>query len=654
MYYYILFFAEDLSRIVIDVDYIDKFSSVPVRHLTFYIRNLIEPGDIHVHPYARNIKYHIGEHLPVEYVIYGSVGEDLAVSPYTCGNGIIYPQILYYIPDLVDIVYQTEPTPKPYSLLVDTNACQPGFLRLQVIDQQHFKDCVFIRIDNKVYLETLSFSFSVKNNCQWVELQVKQGLQCPNWPQALTSQFKTRKRSSGWPDNEMLSEFYNRPCHIRKNNHYSSQYARAEWQFIFPFIENDLIVYCMDKYMKYVLQYFKMLIECHTSSCSKMLRSHHIKTIMLICCESLPTLIWSNNMGGAILFLVSTLMQYLYRRYIPHYIMNDVNLLDTYTEQEMDALLRNLEHIRLFPLMAFNVFAENNNLLNQWIIHSVVNDIQRFRTDRDHLKSLEQTFCPTLLEVAKRLVMMGIYNFDKGYKMLQRAYKMTNQLEEERQVENPQSFEQFVEPFAYSVDDPIVRYFFTNFVDRELHIDILNKMMNCDHVRIVGDIVEKIDGGDFNRFPIPDGGKLDDVEYLESFAQYLININELESAAHFLRCGIALGKEGLSSETIDVSEITDDEIKTQIANKNIKTVKNFNNVLYSMYDRLIQCYTDMKQKMLFQEFIHEYEELVVSFDHVCYYRKLANAWRDLGNEEKYDYYENKSEEYRQNSQNTRV
>jgi hypothetical protein len=91
---------------------------------------------------------------------------------------------------------------------------------------------------------------------------------------------------------------------------------------------------------------------------------------------------------------------------------------------------------------------------------------------------------------AKQLVMMGMYNFKKGYKMLQRAYKKTSQLEEERQVENPQSFEQFVEPFAYSVDDPIVRYFFTNFVDRELHIDILNKMIISDHVRIVGDIVE--------------------------------------------------------------------------------------------------------------------------------------------------------------------
>jgi hypothetical protein len=76
-----------------------------------------------------------------------------------------------------------------------------------------------------------------------------------------------------------------------------------------------------------------------------------------------------------------------------------------------------------------------------------VNDIQRFRTDRDHLKSLEQTFCPTLFEITKRLVMMGMYNFKKGYKMLQRAYKKTSQLEEERQVENPQSFEQFVEPF---------------------------------------------------------------------------------------------------------------------------------------------------------------------------------------------------------------
>jgi hypothetical protein len=57
---------------------------------------------------------------------------------------------------------------------------------------------------------------------------------------------------------------------------------------------------------------------------------------------------------------------------------------------------------------------------------------------------------------------------------------------------------------------------------------------------------------------------------------------------------------------------------------------------------------------LFQEFIHEYEDLVIAFDTAWNYRQLANTWRDLGNKEKYDYYENKSEEYKQNEQHTRV
>jgi hypothetical protein len=67
------------------------------------------------------IKNNIGKHLPVEYVIYGSVGEDLVLSLYTCGRSMIYPQILYYIPEIADIVYHNEPAPKPHSLLVDTD-----------------------------------------------------------------------------------------------------------------------------------------------------------------------------------------------------------------------------------------------------------------------------------------------------------------------------------------------------------------------------------------------------------------------------------------------------------------------------------------------------------------------------------------------------
>jgi hypothetical protein len=81
---------------------------------------------------------------------------------------------------------------------------------------------------------------------------------------------------------------------------------------------------------------------------------------------------------------------------------------------------------------------------------------------------------------------------------------------------------------------------------------------------------------------------------------------------------------------------------------------NFNHVSYHMNNHLFQCYTDMEQKLLFQEFIHEYEDLVIAFDTAWYYSQLANTWRDLGNEEKYDYYENKSEEYKQNAQHTRV
>jgi hypothetical protein len=62
---------------------------------------------------------------------------------------MIYPQILYYIPEIADIVYHNEPAPKPHSLLVDTDACRPGFLRLQVIDKQHFKGVLYRRLSDE-------------------------------------------------------------------------------------------------------------------------------------------------------------------------------------------------------------------------------------------------------------------------------------------------------------------------------------------------------------------------------------------------------------------------------------------------------------------------------------------------------------------------
>ncbi|CAC5390894.1 unnamed protein product [Mytilus coruscus] len=649
---------EDLNKLVMEANFIDPLSAVPTQHLSFYLRQLLEPSEIYVDnkvsPFNYNVKSSARENN-IDIVVYGSVGERLVVSPhYWSCHTTIHPQILFYQSDSVNIVYEAESAIGPHSLLVDTSSCSPGNLTLQIPYPDYFESCKTEKINDTVYLRALDLTFTITCSNPHIHPKIKQGIQCSQWPESLTSEWYTRERPSGFPDSEMLKELTSRACYVRKYNNCSNQKSDIEWQFVFPTVETDLLRDMMNPNMKYALRLFKMITDFQTETVQRRLRTNHLKTVMLYSCESLPISVWSNNIGGAVLYLISSLMLYLHRRCLPHYIMASVNLVEGYSDLEIDNLLMCLEQIRLFPLMAYNVFAENNNLRNQWITDPIVNDLHRFRNDRDNLKSVEQAFCPTLIELAKRLVMFGVQDFWKGFKMIERAYDSIYDLEKQRKTEHPQTFEQFIEPFAYAIEDPIIRYFFTDFVDSKLRTNILSKMVDSDHVRIVGNVGDREADGKYNEFPIPDGSKLDDVEYLDSLAKYLMMIDKKESAAHFFRCGIALGRCALKEEIIDVSEITDEEVKKQIAEKNMKTTENFNYILYSLYNNLIDCYNHMKQTVLFQEFIHDFEELVETLSFPCYYNKLSDIWDALGNEEKADLYRGKADQYNYNKHSTRV
>ncbi|XP_052060339.1 uncharacterized protein LOC127700735 [Mytilus californianus] len=650
---------EDLKRLVMETDYIDPLSAIPIQHLSFYLRQLIEPADIYIDSAVSTVNCKVkssARKLNIDVVVYGSVGEGLVVYPDTwhCCHSILKPQVLFYMSNVVNIVYEKENGTGPHSLLVNTDACSPGFVRLAIPYPEYFEKSITVKIDETVFLDALTLEFTLPIGCQRIQPRLKQGIECQQWPESLTSEWHTRKRPSGFPDTEMLKELSSRACFVRKCRHHCSLNPDIEWQFVFPTVETDLLQDMMNDHMKYIMRLFKMIVEFQTEYAQRRLKTNHLKTVMLYTCENLPISVWSNNVGGAILYLVASLMAYLHRRHLPHYVMESVNLIDNYSDLEIDDLLRCLEQIRLFPFMSFNIFAEDSKLPNQWIIDPIVNDLHRFRNDKDHLKSAEEAFCPTLIELSKRLVMYGVQYFWKGFKLTQRAYDRLHELEKERKIENPQTFEQFMEPFVYAVEDPINRYFFTDFVDRKLGTSMLHKMVASDHVRSMDTIVEKEVGGHYNEFPIPDGSKLDDVEYMESFAKYLMTLGSKESGAHFLRCGITIARSSLTSETIDTSEITEEEIKTQITEKNLRTVDNLNIALHRLYNNLIECYNEMDQTIMFQEFIHDYEDLVETLAVPCYYNKLATTWEDLGNNEKADLYRSRFEEYRQRMQSTRV
>lgn len=640
---------------------VDPLSTVSMEHLSFYLAQVIGPAyiytDVYINHINRIVKQVANEnHLDV--VVYGKTGENLAVYPngynYCNDVPILQPQVLFYRSDLAVIVYEFDDIVSQESLVVETNACKPGFLRLKIPYPNVFQSCCTMEVEGQTYLTDIGLDLPTNMNSDRARPKMKKGLECQKWPTVLTAEWHTRDRQSGFPDDQMLEELSSRACFLRKSHHPNSALPEAEWQFIFPTVETDLYRDMLNTDMRYVMKLFKVIVDFYTSDLQKQLKTNHLKTVMLHCCEKFPLSVWTENIGGALLGLIGNLMSYLKERFLPHYVMLSINLLDTYTDEDIDLLLNAVEQIRLFPLMAVHVLVDKYDFFNRWIIQPIATDLHRYRCDLDILKSIEVCFCPTLIEIGRRTVMFGIHYFSQTFSIICTAYKKACFVEQERKIDTIQTIQQYIEPFLNSIDDPINRYLFTDFVDKQLKCSVLVRMTACDQVRTISKIVEKENGGYYNEFPIPDGNNLDDIEYLNKLAEYLEWAEKPDTAAHILRCGIGLTRKCMLSEVIDGSEISDEDIKVQISEKNAKTLHHLQTTLYRLYNSLINCYDKMDQKELFQEYIHEFEELVEASCVPYYYNTLSHLYQEFGNQEKADIFLKRFEESKGNIHSTRI
>ena len=151
---------------------------------------------------------------------------------------------------------------------------------------------------------------------------------CPVWPYE-AMEWKTRKRSGGWPGKDLVKRIVSCGCHFVQKPHDSHPEDCTEWRFSFSMAELILIKSWTShqKYVYHLLRIIKKQTQWHSNSTE--LCTYYIETLMLWALEEHDQTFWDTvSTSAAIEMMLAMLIESLIDRRCPNYFMPSNNMLD--------------------------------------------------------------------------------------------------------------------------------------------------------------------------------------------------------------------------------------------------------------------------------------------------------------------------------------
>lgn len=152
------------------------------------------------------------------------------------------------------------------------------------------------------------------------------------------------------------------------------------------------------------------------------LKQKHMKSVFFYACEQIKHESWEDNPAGCMVYLLSDLLQCVKKRCIPHYFIASNNLLDYYSEEEVQALCVHIEALRVFPIQCiehlFDAYGWGSILKNGM---SVLKDCEHFERTKDINYTWEKVFIPANLKSIMPLIKLKLY--EDAYIMLKTVYE---------------------------------------------------------------------------------------------------------------------------------------------------------------------------------------------------------------------------------------
>ena len=632
-----------MEQLIGDTFKIDEISGITMLHLSFLVKTLIKPryffekntdlksvfdnkkdNFIRIGSAALGLHADLYDFTDIMPQSSFSISEKRAMTKYlSLTIVVIFPRQKYCIRDTI-----LENVSDKDVLIIDDSATYPGYIRLRPTNTAYWSGCVewlscqegFLR-----HLKVNRINDEIIKPFDCLSVEQFQGLEYGVWPRQAYNWTK-REPQSGWPSKETIREASEKGCLIIRRAHEFSEHPDIEWQFVFNEAEKVLVQSFTDA-MMYCFRVFKTLVN-QTRNLKVKPKTYWQLTAMFYSSERIPHQVWFSNPGGCIMFLISWLYNHIHQKNLPHYFIPENNMIEHVDDEEMKYLETSLQAIRLFPFPSIYFLLESHSFLNLSVIDQIESSIEDYKLLEDKHKVVEMIFVPISFTLARRSVKYKLNPFYiQALEYIENAFELTINVKKE---DDHTSFVDFILRFLSSVKDGEVKLPFAQLVDKEKKTNLSQLMLKHKASQTISNILEYT--GVWGHVYI---------DVTENKWDSLFDIlggmfvgKEFEECAELLRCSILVLQRELNACQVDYSTITDDNVRKQLQSSNMKDGYGNLTYLVCFYKQLSLCYDMMNQIELFQEHIHDYEEIVSRIQSPGQYQNLAKIYRQLGNSEK--------------------
>lgn len=426
------FVLETLETIVSDSMSVDRVTGLALPHFSYVLKTLFAylPVVTLKSTFNSELKYYVS-YINVDYELYGAAADGTNRYIVDASKG---RKMKYYVDKTttsfiicgidVELFFSKTDTMIACSVCLVESDSHAGYCRLvPVFNNERTWTTRLVRSFGSVYLKAVNIPENIKNTLKAKGIsKYFWGYKCPSFPPSVRKEWQSEERTTIWPSAEIRRDVLTSECLIIQRAHPSSCQPEVEWKFVFSQGEKLLFKKGLTKIQKDTFSIFKLLMEHMNRNVPRPLKQKHMKSVFFYACEQIKHESWEDNPAGCMVYLLSDLLQCVKKRCIPHYFIASNNLLDYYSEEEVQALCVHIEALRVFPIQCiehlFDAYGWGSILKNGM---SVLKDCEHFERTKDINYTWEKVFIPANLKSIMPLIKLKLY--EDAYIMLKTVYE---------------------------------------------------------------------------------------------------------------------------------------------------------------------------------------------------------------------------------------
>ncbi|KAK3101301.1 hypothetical protein FSP39_002540 [Pinctada imbricata] len=627
---------ETLFQLCSDMTCVDQVSGVPLPHLSYLIVHLLPP----VH--------HMTITLQTQLRLTDSNGSPLLLEQIgSCGHGtrrilkdISYDEkmkkfhdIKWFSPmtflsiDKSYIVHCSNSGNANKVIIADESQSHPGYCKLRLATNQLPEKYNVVSDKDATYLAKPELD--VHPSDRSAMYSVHPSFECNSWPEQ-ASEWISRDRPVRWPPASLVQRIHRQKCFVIQTPHPASLCAQIEWRFNFSRAEKILLNEALSDNQKQCFDTYQIVVEYHLRNLKRRLSSVHLKSVFFYACEQIGESYWMDSFGGCFLYLIASLLRCLKERKLPNYFIRENNMIDHMDNETVEDIQNALDPIRLFPIESMTFMVERHGYNLGWISRSIKADIPLYVRDvhKDLNRVVRKVFVPTTLKRAMKLANEQQYEY--AIEAVNTAYEellMTPPAIDGSPTRMPRDSSHFLSEVIHNIDDESTAYLFGTYLNRLTGRKIYRNVSSISTLRI-RDLTDGEDTGGMGDAPVPkkyQHSTLLRATYLDDLAYRFYSLGKYKISGKFLGHAINLIQKDLTSDTLDVDEISNAELRQDIARQTYENKYMMTSYLVTIMQHLtVLCWPEMLMAKLTQ-----IEEVCERFNNPAVVKYLANMWQRL-------------------------